>query len=156
MRKVFILAGVVVLLYLMGATNYAPDAPAVVDMRMGYMVGDHDFGLDLPCTLAVNDTVFVRWLTDKNGDVNPYMFSVNVDVNQFKTTTYAAKLYMYWANDTNDVFLVDSCKSGGSVATFDSTYQEVPVGARFYRWYFISSDSCVLYDFGVFINGYGR
>ena len=160
MIKKLILLGVIVIALV--AMSYAGD---VVDadrpgdgyeqMELGMMTWK-DFRLDLPDTLAsTGDTLYTAWIGDYAGYVNPVIVSVSIDVDQYGSKTGIHKLYMVWANDTTDIFLVDSAK-GGSAATFDTTYQEIVVGACFYRWYFTAACTCIVNDFRVQVTGYGR
>jgi hypothetical protein len=147
---------------LIGILVYAGDVvdadrpkPGYGQMKLGFNNGE-DFGLDLPDTLAsTGDTLFTRWVGDMSGNVNPIMVSVSIDIDQYKTQTGAHNLWMCWANDTTDFVLVDSAK-GGAAATFDTTYQEILVGACFYRWYVTAACTCIVNDFRVQVTGYGK
>ena len=157
MIKKLILFSALVGILLFAGDQTDADRPqgGYVKMRLGLMTAS-ELGLDLDDTLASsNDTLFTRWVGDQNGSVNPYMFSVSIDIDQYKTQTGAHKLYMVWANDTTDIFLVDSAL-GNAAATFDTTYQEIPNGAAFYRWYVVAACTCIINDFRLQVSGYGN
>lgn len=105
------------------------------------------------CSLFANDTCYTAWVHDR-GNVNPYMFSVGINIDSCGAATFTGKLYLVWANDTTDQFLVDSCISAEGVNDFDSSYQEVPVCAAYYRWYYTTSDSCILKLLNLQTSGY--
>ena len=155
-KKIICLAMMVGLLVFAGDTVDA-DRPGLgyAQMELGLM-NWRDLGFDLPDTLATSDTMFSLWMGDYTGEVNAVVFSIGCDINQYKTFTGQMKLYTQWANDTTDPFLVDSCRSGGAVATFDSTVQLVYNGAAWYRFYFVSSCTCVVNDFTLQVTGYGK
>lgn len=157
MIKKLILLGVIVIAAI--AILYAGDTAdadrpgfGYVKMKRGLM-SDTDFGLNLPDTSIAADTLFTKWVHDFSGKVSPWVCAVSISVDSIGAQTWDGKLYMMYANDTTDAFLVDSAKSG-TVNDFDTTYAELLSGYAYYRWYWISTDSCLIEDFKVMWTGY--
>ena len=157
MLKKLILLGVVVIALI--AILYAGDVADADRPTQGYvkmkrgLMSDTDFGLDLPDTSIVNDTLFTKWVHDFSSKVSPWVCCVTISVDSIGAQTWAGKLYYEVAGDTSDPFLIDSAISG-TVKRFDTMYVELQSGYTYHRWYWLATDSSLIEDFSVNWSGY--